>query len=65
MKRNLKWKNERIHYDVTTELITWTVKSEYHMAMIWDTKASSEYKSNWLEIFFLKKKISHKEIHML
>lgn len=28
MKRNLKWKNEHIPRDVTTELITWIAKSE-------------------------------------
>ena len=42
MRRNLKWKNEHIPNDVTTELITWIAKSEHHMAMVWDTKASSE-----------------------
>lgn len=40
--RNLKWKNEHIPYDVTTELITWIAESEYHMAMVSNTKASSK-----------------------
>lgn len=42
MERNLKWKNEHIPYDVTIELITWTAKSEHHMATVWGTKTSSE-----------------------
>lgn len=58
MKRNLKWKNEHIPYDVTAELITWIAKSEYHMAMVWDTKLLQKYKrkvTGWG--FFLKTKI--------